>query len=230
MPSGHAQNAVSIWGLTAYLIHKRWAVALAAGVCLFIGISRAYLGAHLLGDVLVGWAAGAVFLGLFIRAMPVLEERIGRMDLKGQIALAFLASLAIILLYLLGRASVAGWQVPPAWEANALRAGGEAIAPFSPVDALLAAGMVLGVSSGYAILKRWGGFRVDGLSRRLVCYLLGMAGVVLIWHALREAQVHAVGWIINYIMITLAGLWVTLGAPLIFIRLGLAEREEPADR
>jgi hypothetical protein len=57
-----------------------------------------------------------------------------------------------------------------------------------------------------------------------------MAGVVLIWHALREAQMHAVGWIINYIMITLAGLWVTLGAPLIFIRLGLAEREEPADR
>ena len=230
MPSGHAQNAVSIWGLTAYLIHKRWAVALAAGVCLFIGISRAYLGAHLLGDVLVGWAAGAVFLGLFIRAMPVLEERIGRMDLKGQIALAFLASLAIILLYLLGRASVAGWQVPPAWEANALRAGGETIAPFSPVDALLAAGMMLGVSSGYAILNRWGGFRVDGLSRRLACYLLGMAGVVLIWHALREAQMHAVGWIINYIMITLAGLWVTLGAPLIFIRLGLAEREEPADR
>ena len=45
MPSGHAQNAVSIWGLTAHLIHKRWAVALAAGVCLFIGISRAYLGA-----------------------------------------------------------------------------------------------------------------------------------------------------------------------------------------
>ena len=25
MPSGHAQNAVSIWGLTAQLIHTRWA-------------------------------------------------------------------------------------------------------------------------------------------------------------------------------------------------------------
>jgi membrane-associated phospholipid phosphatase len=115
MPSGHAQNAVSIWGLTAHLIHKRWAYLLAAVTCLFIGLSRAYLGVHFLGDVLVGWGVGAVLLGSSIKAMPVLEEKIGKMDLKGQILLATLASLAIIALYLLSLAGTGAWQMPSAW-------------------------------------------------------------------------------------------------------------------
>ena len=228
MPSGHAQNAVSIWGLTAHLIHKRWAYLLAAVTCLSIGLSRAYLGVHFLGDVMVGWAVGAVLLGSSIKAMPVLEEKIARMDLKGQILIATLASLAIIALYLLGLAGMGAWQMPSAWEANSLTATGEPIDPFSPVDAFCAAGMMLGISSGYAILKRRGGFLADGpLSRRLIRYLLGMMGVVLIWYGLKEAvQIEAAGWILDYIRSMLAGLWVTLVAPLVFIGLGLAKREQ----
>ncbi len=228
MPSGHAQNAVSIWGLTAHLIHKRWAYLLAAVTCLFIGLSRAYLGVHFLGDVLVGWGVGAVLLGSSIKAMPVMEEKIVRMNLKGQILLATLASLAIIALYLLGLAGTGAWQMPSAWEANALAATGEPIDPFSPVNAFCAAGMMLGISSGYAVLKRRGGFLAGGpLSRRLVRYLLGMIGVVLIWYGLKEAvQIEAAGWILDYIRSMLAGLWVTLGAPLMFIGLGLAKREQ----
>jgi len=228
MPSGHAQNAVSIWGLTAQLIHKRWAYLLAAGTCLLIGLSRAYLGVHFLGDVLVGWGVGAVLLGSSIKAMPVMEEKIGRMNLKGQILLAALASFAIIALYLLGLAGTGAWQMPSAWEANALAATGEPIDPVSPVDAFCAAGMMLGISSGYAILKRRGGFLADGpLSRRLVRYLLGMIGVVLIWYGLKEAmQIEAADLVLDYIRSMLAGLWVTLGAPLMFIGLGLAKREQ----
>ena len=64
----------------------------------------------------------------------------------------------------------------------------------------------------------------DGpLSRRLVRYLLGMIGVVLIWYGLKEAmQIEAADWALDYIRSMLAGLWVTLGAPLMFIGLGLA--------
>jgi len=228
MPSGHAQNAVSIWGLTAYLIHKPWAIALAAGTCLLIGLSRLYLGAHFLGDVLVGWAAGALLLGLAIGAMPFLEERIGRMDLKGQILLSTLASSAIIALYLLGRASVVDWEMPLAWGANSLVASGESIDPIRPADAFSAAGMMLGICSGYANIKRRGGFLADGpTSRRLVRYLLGMIGVVLIWYGLEEAvQIEAASAILHYVKSLLAGLWVTLGAPLLFTGLGLAKREQ----
>jgi len=68
----------------------------------------------------------------------------------------------------------------------------------------------------------------DGpLSRRLVRYLLGMIGVVLIWYGLKEAmQIEAADWALDYIRSMLAGLWVTLGAPLMFIGLGLAKREQ----
>ena len=150
MPSGHAQNAVSIWGLTAHLIHKPWAYVLAAGTCLLIGLSRAYLGVHFPSDVIAGWAIGALLLGSFIWAMPVLEERIRRMNLKRQMLLATLASFAIIALYLLGLAGIGGWQMPPVWAANSLAATVEPIDPFSPVDAFSAAGMILGICSGYA--------------------------------------------------------------------------------
>lgn len=228
LPSGHAQNAVAIWGLTAYFIHKPWAMALAGGTCLLIGLSRIYLGAHFLGDVLVGWAAGALLLGSAIRVVPLLEERIGKMNLKGQIMLAILASSAIVALYLLGLASMDGWQMPLSWEANSLAAAEEPIDPFSPVEAFSAAGMVLGICSGYAILKRRGGFLADGpLFRRLVRYLLGMIGVVLIWYGLGEAvQIDAARGIFHYAKSLLAGLWVTLGAPLLFTALGLAKGEQ----
>ncbi len=223
MPSGHAQNAVAIWGLTAHLIHKRLAVALAAATCLLIGISRIYLGAHVPGDVIVGWAVGALLLGSFIRALPVLEEKVGKMDLKGQVLLSTLASLAIIILYLLGQAGMQGWQMPLSWGANALAASGEAIDPFSAAEAFSAAGMMLGICSGYAILRRRGGFRVDGRSRQLVCYLLGMMVLVLIWYGLEKVPIPLAGWIIDYGKSMLAGLWVTLGAPVMFTALSLAK-------
>lgn len=228
MPSGHAQNAVTIWGLTAYFIHKPWAAAPVAGTCLLIGISRIYLGVHFLGDVLLGWAAGIFLLGSSIKAMPLLEEKIGKMDLKGQILLATLASSAIIALYLLGLASTQGWQMPLSWEANALAASGGDIDPFSPGEAFSAAGMMVGVSSGYAILRKRGGFLADGgPSRRLVRYILGMIGLVLIWYGLEKVvQIEAAGWILHYAKSMLAGFWVTLLAPLIFLRLGLAREEQ----
>lgn len=224
LPSGHAQNAVAIWGLTAHLIHKPWAAVLAASTCLFIGLSRAYLGVHFLGDVVSGWAVGAVLLGTAIMAMPALEEKIGRMDLKRQILLVTLASSAIIALYLLGQASICGWQMPSAWEANALTATGETVEPSNPANAFSAAGMMLGVASGYAILKRRGGFAAGGTpSRRLVRYILGMIGLVLIWYGPEKmVQIEAAGWILHYTKSMLAGFWVTLLAPLIFLRFGLA--------
>ena len=60
-PSGHSQIAVTLWGLLAYELKKRW-ISLSAGLLIVaIAFSRMYLGVHDLGDVISG-----LFIGLLI--------------------------------------------------------------------------------------------------------------------------------------------------------------------
>jgi len=73
-PSGHAMRSVLFFGLLSYFLVPRigsWpgraAILLAGGeLVLMIGVSRVYLEAHALSDVLVGYAAGIVWLGCVI--------------------------------------------------------------------------------------------------------------------------------------------------------------------
>lgn len=58
-PSGHAAGSVVAFGLLAYVASlPLWAAPLLAGVCIMIGVSRVYLGAHYPTDVVGGWILG----------------------------------------------------------------------------------------------------------------------------------------------------------------------------
>lgn len=67
-PSGHAMAAAAIYGMIGLVIGRliprlRIATSVAAGMlALLIGVSRIYLGAHWVTDVLAGYAAGATIL------------------------------------------------------------------------------------------------------------------------------------------------------------------------
>ena len=67
MPSGHAQNAVVVWGVLAWSLGRRAAWAAAAVLALAIGWSRYALGVHSAGQILVGWAIGLVLLAAAMR-------------------------------------------------------------------------------------------------------------------------------------------------------------------
>lgn len=82
-PSSHATQAIAVWGMLAMLLAAAapswrrkvtlWAAAMV--IALLVGLSRVYLGAHWITDVLGGWALGALWLALFQSVGTVLGER-----------------------------------------------------------------------------------------------------------------------------------------------------------
>lgn len=67
-PSGHAAGSVVSYIMAAIIIANRWpefaiiAVPVAVALSVAIGISRVYVGAHYMSDVIGGWIIGAVGL------------------------------------------------------------------------------------------------------------------------------------------------------------------------
>lgn len=225
MPSGHAMGAVSVWGITAKCIRYSRAYALAFGLCLLIGISRVSLGVHFPGDVIGGWAAGCLLLGAFLIGEHLLAEKLRGLSLTNKVLASFLASFGIIALYGLALAVMGSWQMPEAWADFALQETGIPIDPLNPQKVIDASGLLFGICAGYAFMQHLSGFRTNGpVLKRLACYLLGMMGLLLIWYGSgAAAQMLSTGYAFAYLRAVLAGSWVTFGAPLLFIKLKLAE-------
>ncbi|UVE18328.1 phosphatase PAP2 family protein [Pseudomonas sp. LS44] len=67
LPSGHAQMAVVLWLGLAYEMRRAWFWVVCGLICLGVILSRLYLGAHDVEDVLVGALLGGVTLLVFAR-------------------------------------------------------------------------------------------------------------------------------------------------------------------
>ena len=83
-PSGHATQAVALYGMLAIVLSTRGSPVVrvvvwmgAAVMTLVVGASRLYLGAHWLTDVLAGWALGAAWIA-FVAAVALLVTGQGR--------------------------------------------------------------------------------------------------------------------------------------------------------
>jgi membrane-associated phospholipid phosphatase len=59
---------VTVWGLVAAGVNKRWRWSwiLAVVLAFFIGFSRLYLGVHFVYDVIAGWVIGSLMLMAFL--------------------------------------------------------------------------------------------------------------------------------------------------------------------
>ena len=81
-PSGHAMEAVVLYGMLAYfavLALRTWRARAAiifgtSLLVLLIGFSRLYLGVHYFSDVVAGFAAGGVWLSTCITAMECVRQ------------------------------------------------------------------------------------------------------------------------------------------------------------
>jgi membrane-associated phospholipid phosphatase len=229
VPSGHAQIAVSLWGMAAAQIKRRWAWAVAVFVMLMIGLSRLYLAVHFPHDVLLGWTLGLLVLWAFMSWWEPVAVWANRKSLGQQVGLAFAASLLMLILGALAFGTLRGWVLPAVWLENARLAGVEALpAPVTLNNTITSAAVLFGMLAGLAWMNSRGGFDSGGsFWQRAGRLLLGLAGVLVLYLGLKAVFPRGdefVPYLLRYVRFALIGLWISAGAPWVFIRFHLAQK------
>lgn len=224
IPSGHAQNAISVWGMIAVKVKKTWVWIAAACLTFLIGFSRIFLGAHFPHDVLAGWLIGGLLLFLFASYGDSAAAWFANRNIAQQILTTFLISLIFIVIGFSVATMRQGFQIPAQWMSNAILVGPQPV-PVDPNSILSSAGTLFGLAAGAAWMMQSGGYQVSGpFWKRVARYLLGFLGVVVFWRGLGYIFPHGDGFIslsMRYVRYALVGGWVACGAPWVFQRMKL---------
>jgi membrane-associated phospholipid phosphatase len=227
LPSGHAQNALAMWGrMAAGLKRAGWVIGL--GILIFlISLSRLYLGVHFPSDVLAGWIVAGIVLALFLWLEKPVAGWIERQPLGVQLLIPFLFALLMIGAGALAAHATAGRIVPAEWAARSSAAfPDEPVIDPQAVDVVPSAGALFGLAAGAVFLHRWGKFSTaGGIWTRLARFALGVVGIVAIYFGLRMILPSGAGFFpqsLRFVRYGLVGLWVAYLAPWVFVRLKLA--------
>jgi membrane-associated phospholipid phosphatase len=222
LPSGHSQNAVTVWGYLAVRLRRPWVTAAALLLILGISFSRPYLGVHFAADVVAGWLVGGLVLVVFLQV----EKPAGRwLQSKGvgtRLVVVLVASFVVIGVGALVVAATSGRAVPAAWIENYLRAvpTSTGFIATAPDDLVSAAGALLGFSIGCVLLDDWGRFdAARGGWARLWRFVLGVVGTLALYLGLRA--VSPSGEAFRYLRYAVVGFWIAYGAPRAFVALKL---------
>jgi membrane-associated phospholipid phosphatase len=226
-PSGHAQNGAGVWGIMAASIRQTWAWVILTILIILIGLSRVFLGVHFMHDVALGWLFGIFLVWLFLRFETPLLAWMSRVSIVSRLLVVFLASLVIILLGIAARVSVDP-EIPPDWVENATAAFPvlDPIDPFSLDGLFTSAGALFGLGAGAVLLNAYSGFDSSGSWQvRLMRYPIGLIGILLLYFGLGAVFPRgdfSLAYSMRYLRYFLIGIWVSAGAPLVFIHLKLA--------
>ncbi|MBN1812719.1 MAG: phosphatase PAP2 family protein [Anaerolineae bacterium] len=197
LPSGHSQSAVVLWGAIASYARKRWVWVVAVLLMVLIGFSRIYLGVHFPTDVLGGWTLGVILLAFYILLVPRIETWLKRASLVVRLALVVAIPLVLVLIY-------------------------------PSDDAISAMGVFLGAGVGIVLTGQWVPFSAAGpLWQRAVRLLLGAAVLLALRFGLKAVfpdEGEALYALLRFVRYVVVGLWATLGAPWLFVKLRLASR------
>jgi membrane-associated phospholipid phosphatase len=228
-PSGHAQNAVVVWGTLAASIHRRWIWATAIALIFIIGVSRMVLAIHFPLDVLIGWLVGIIVLWAFLTYRQSVTTWLSNQSASVKVFIALTISLLLILLGVIALITLGDWSIPKNWIQTVLVniPNSDTIEPLSLAGLITTAGALFGLAVGYIIVSERMGFDPGGVWwKRLLRYLIGVVGVIGIWAGLDalfpEGQT-LLAYSLRYVRYSLVGVWVTGFAPELFIRMNLAK-------
>jgi hypothetical protein len=90
---------VVLWGSIAHFIGKTWFWVLTVIILLQIGFSRVYLGVHFPTDVIGGWAAGIILLGLYVIGWRGIEDWVTAQKTAMQLLLVLAVPLGLLFLH-----------------------------------------------------------------------------------------------------------------------------------
>ncbi len=196
-PSGHTLTAVTVWGYLAVRIQNRAFWIWTFIAVVMIAFSRLVLGYHFLGDVLGGFVFGIPFLLFFLWISARIYEK-GLLERYSTPALLVISLAFPILL--------------------------AAVLPGADPPKIL--GYLGGASFGYLLEKEKVGSLVSApLFFQVLKALVGLAvlfGIILGLGGVFPAEITHLG----FTRYALGGLWVTLGAPFLFVYLNLSSRKE----
>lgn len=222
VPSGHSQNSFAIWGMFAAWLKRWWAWLGALLIVFLVGVSRMYLGVHFPHDVLLGWLTGGILLWLVLRFWNPVASWLKKMSLAGQVLVAFLTSLVLLLVNIVPYYWMrnTGWQPDPLWAGFAGQT--------TNLDGILsAAGTFFGLGVGLIWIHHAGGFSAGGSwQKKILRILLGVAGVMILRYGLKflfPGGDDLLAISLRYLRYALIGAWVSGGAPWVFLRLKLAD-------
>jgi membrane-associated phospholipid phosphatase len=229
IPSGHALLAAAVWGMLAASAKRKWVRVIALLLILLIGLSRLYLAVHFPTDVVFGWLIGFLLVWLFLRFERPFLDWLNSLKMITRLVVVFAISLGFIGLGVLARWLLADWQIPAIWLENFARNFPEE-PPLNPIDLsslVSTAGVLFGFSAGAIWIFAGSGFDAGGpIWKRLLRYVLGMLGGLVLFMGLDAIFPKGQDWLaftLRYLRYALTGFWMTGLAPLIFIRLKLAD-------
>jgi len=206
-PSGHSQNSAVLWPLLASTHGAAVRVAISLGLPFCIGLSRIYLGVHYPTDVLLGWIVGALVsvTALVLTDAPFIRR-------------AFAA---------LSSAAASAGRSLRTWKLAAAALAALALNAASGSDTSMG-GLVFGFAAGYTFLTE----REDRFSaaagtpaQKALRVAVGLALLAVIYFGLKTlfpgegSEYYA---LLRFARYGLLGLWASLGAPVLFMKIRLA--------
>jgi membrane-associated phospholipid phosphatase len=193
-PSGHAQVAVALWLWLAYHVRQRWGALLLVALTVGIALSRLYLGVHDVEDVLGGAAIGFVILAVFIVWSA---ERLSEVRERYSV-LPLAAAMTLTLICL------------TTWPGVEMR------------NPLLLGGFLCAFWFGYRIEGRRVRFQTTDRTRSGLAGVVGVVGMLVLLGVLAFLRDGSSLQLVPAAF--LVGLYVSVFAPILMVRMGLLEK------